>query len=96
MAGELIRWFGTSPAYRQQYRELDAIERAAELAEAQVTAVNQVTQRALFETMRTQAVRQQAERIAPEGAPFYEAIALAGAIESARVVEGLNRRRYGR
>jgi hypothetical protein len=92
VSGELIRWLNTTPAERQQDRALDAVDYAVELAEARVAGINRVTQRAMFETMRTHLLKQQAERIAPDGSELYTMIAVAGAVESVRVIEGLNRR----
>jgi hypothetical protein len=92
MPGELTRWLNTSPAERQQDRALGAVDHAVELAEVRVAGINRVTQRAMFETMRTHMLKQQAEHIAPDGSELYTMIAVAGAVESARVIEGMNRR----
>jgi hypothetical protein len=92
MAGELTHWLTTSPLERQRGRELDAVDHATELGEARVEGINRVTQRAMFETMRTHMLKQQAEQIAPDGSELYTMIAVAGAVESARVIEGMNRR----
>lgn len=93
MSNEVARWFsGTSAVTRQHDRALTAVDHATELGEAWIDGINRVTQRAMFETMRTQMLQQQAERIAPDGSELYAMIAVAGAVQSARVIEGLNRR----
>lgn len=97
MTGEITQWLaGGGAVERRHSRELDAIERTAELAEARVQGVNQVTRRAIYETMVTQTVRAKAEQIAPDGAELYAMIAVAGAVASTEVVQSMSRRRYGR
>lgn len=97
MPGEITRYLnGTSSLERRHGRDLDAVERTAELAEARVQAVNQVTRRAIYETMMTNAMRARAEQIAPDGAELYAMIAVAGAVASTEVVQGMSRRRCGR
>lgn len=92
---EITRWSGGNQLARHHARNLTTIEQAAELAEATVEGINRVTQRAMFETMRTHLLKKQAEALAPDGAELYALIAVAGAMESARVIEDL-RRRIGR
>lgn len=93
MAGELIRRLnGTAAVERQHDRELAAVDRAADIAEVRVAGVNRVTQRAMYETMMTNVLRARAEQIAPDGAELYAMIAVAGAVESAKVISDLNRR----
>jgi hypothetical protein len=97
MPNELTRWLnGDTTVERRRSRELDAVEHATDVAEARVVGINQVTQRAMYETMRTQMLRREAERVAPDGAELYAMIALAGAVETTRVIEGMHGRRYGR
>ena len=80
---------------RQQSRELGVIDHYADLAEHEVRGINRVTQLALFETMRTAEMRKVAENMAPDGAELYAMIAVAGAMESARVISSMSQpRRY--
>jgi hypothetical protein len=80
---------------RQQFREIEAMHHDVELAELKVAGINRVTQRAMFETMRTAEMRKAAEQIAPDGAELYAMIAVAGAIECTRVISSLSQpRRY--
>lgn len=96
MPGEITRWLnGTAAVDRRHNRDLDAIERNTELAEARVQGINQVTRRAVYETMLTGLVRQKAEQLAPDSAELYALIAVAGAVASTEVVEGMSRRRCG-
>jgi hypothetical protein len=93
MSNEIARWFsGTDAVERQQDRELAAVEHAADLAEARVAGINRVTKRAMYETMLTNILRARAEQIAPDGAELYAMIAVAGAVESAKVINDINRR----
>lgn len=80
-----------APSYRHR-AELAAVDRATDVADAQVEGINRVTQRAMHETMMTNLLRQKAEQIAPDGAELYAMIAVAGAVESARVISTMNRR----
>lgn len=81
---------------REQSRELEAVHHDNELAEERVAGINRVTQRAMFETMRTSELRKVAEQIAPDGAELYAMIAVAGAVESTRVISSMNQPRRGR
>lgn len=97
MPGEITRYLnGTAGLERRHNRDLDAIERTTELAEARVQRVNQVTRRAIYETMLTNALRARAEQLAPDGAELYAMIAVAGAVASTEVVQSMSRRRCGR
>lgn len=66
------------------------------MAEQQVAGINRVTQRALYETMLTSELRKKAEELAPDGAELYAMIAVAGAVESAKVIGSLNSSRRRR
>lgn len=93
MAGEVTRWLsGDSALERQHDRELATVEHAADVAEVRVAGINRVTKRAMYETMLTNVLRARAEQIAPDGAELYAMIAVAGAVESAKVINDLNRR----
>lgn len=97
MSGEIARWLnGTGGIERRHNRDVDAIERRTELAEAQVHGINQVTRKALYETMMTNVMRAKAEQLAPDGAELYAMITVAGAVASTEVVHDLSRRRCGR
>jgi hypothetical protein len=96
MPGELMHYLTTTAVERQRSRELDAVDHATEVAIARVGGVNRATQCAMFETMHTHMLKKQAEAVAPDGAELYTMIAIAGAVESTRVIEGMNRRRCGR
>lgn len=92
MSTELTRWLsGTSAVDRQQERELAAVEHAADVAEARVAGVNRTTKRAMYETMLTNMMRARAEQVAPDGAELYAMIAVAGAVESTKVINDMNR-----
>jgi hypothetical protein len=75
---------------RRNQRELDMVDHETELAEQKVAGINRVTQRALYETMLTSELRQKAEQIAPDGAELYAMIAVAGAVESTKVIGTIN------
>ncbi len=80
---------------RELSRETEAVNHDSELAEQRVAGINRVTQRAMVETMRTSELRKIAEHIAPDGAELYAMIAVAGAVESTRVISEMNQpRRY--
>jgi hypothetical protein len=80
---------------REQSREIEAVYHDGQLAEQRVAGINRVTQRAMVETMRTSELRKIAEQIAPDGAELYAMIAVAGAVETTRVISGMNQpRRY--
>ncbi|MEJ7744371.1 MAG: hypothetical protein WKF73_18620 [Nocardioidaceae bacterium] len=76
----------------RQAAELAAVDHTTDVADAQVEGVNRVTHRAMYETMMTSLLRQKAEQIAPDGAELYAMIAVAGAVQSARVISTMNRR----
>lgn len=94
----LAQWLTTTPAERQRGRDLDAIDHNGSLVEAQVESIGRVQARALFTTMQVNALRREAERIAPDGAELYAMIAVAGAVEMTNVISRMNRpgarRRY--
>lgn len=80
---------------RELSREIEAVHHDGELADQRVAAINRVTQRAMVETMRTSELRKIAEQIAPDGAELYAMIAVAGAVETTRVISEMNQpRRY--
>jgi hypothetical protein len=88
--GSLARLLA-SPAERQRGRELDSIYHVADLAQAQVQGIARVQDRAMFMTMQVNSLRQEAERIAPDGAELYAMIAVAGAVEMTNVISRMNR-----
>ncbi len=93
MSNEISRFLsGARAVERQQNRELDAIEHGADMAEARVAGINRATKRAMYETLLTNVLRARAEQIAPDGAELYAMIAVAGAVESTRVINDVNRR----
>jgi hypothetical protein len=98
MPYELVprRSSGLSRLEQREYsREIEALHHDNELAEQRVAGINRVTQRAMVETIRTSELRKIAEQIAPDGAELYAMIAVAGAVESTRVISGMNQpRRY--
>src|SRR4051812_48492018 len=97
MPNELSRWLGGDAALeRRQDRELAAVEHAADIAEARVAGINRATKRAMYETMLTNMLRARAEQIAPDGAELYAMIAVAGAMESTKVINDINRRGWRR
>jgi hypothetical protein len=98
MSNEVARVQGSSLSRRQQKENTQALElldRQTELAEQQVAGIQRVVQRATYETMLTGIVRQKAEQIAPDGAEFYAMYALAGAVETTRVINSMNQPRRG-
>jgi hypothetical protein len=97
MSGEIARWLSSGPVERQRSRELAALDHQGELAEAQIEIIGRATKRATFETLGVHMMKKQAEALAPDGAELYTMIAIAGAVECTKVIEGMNRRRgYGR
>ncbi len=93
--GALARWLD-APAERQRSRDLDAVYHNTDLAEAQVEGIGRVQGRAMLTTMQVNAVRREAERVAPDGAELYAMIAVAGAVEMANVISRMNRPGGGR
>jgi hypothetical protein len=83
---ELARLLTETPSNREQRRALARITRDGELAEEKIETIGRVTQRAMVETLNTNLVRAQAERIAPEGAEQYAMLAVAGTVEMAQVI----------
>src|SRR4051794_33954795 len=75
---------------RQHARELELLDGQTELAEQRVASIQRVVQRATYETMLTGVVRQKAEQIAPDGAEFYAMYAVAGAVETTRVINSMS------
>jgi len=93
LSNELTQWLGGGNAVERRYgRELAAIDHTVDVADAKVAGINQVTRRAMFETMQTHLLKKQAELLAPDGAELYAMIAVAGAVTSTEVVQSLNRR----
>lgn len=91
MAGELTHWLSSARSLERQHdRELAAVEHAADIAEARVAGINRATKRAMYETMLTNMLRARAEQIAPDGAELYAMIAVAGAVESTKVINDMN------
>jgi hypothetical protein len=96
--GEVVRRSGSvlsRTEQRQLSRELEVLDHQTELAEQQVASIQRVVQRATCETMLTGIVRQKAEQIAPDGAEFYAMYALAGAVETTRVINSMHQPRRG-
>lgn len=93
MSSEISRWVASGAVARQRASELDEVYHRVELAEAQVSGINQVTKRAMFEAMATNLLRRQAEQIAPDGAEHYALLALAGVTEMAQVIASVRRGR---
>jgi hypothetical protein len=93
--GALARWLD-APIQRQRSRELEAVDHHGSLAEAQIENIGRAQGRALFVTMQINALRREAERVAPDGAELYAMIAVAGAVEMTNVISRMNRpgRRY--
>lgn len=94
MSGEIARWLISSPADKQHRRDIAAIDRNADLAQTQVEGIARVQARAMFTTMQVNAMRMEAERIAPEGAELYAMLAVAGAVEMTNVISRMNRTGY--
>jgi len=93
MSGEITRWLASGSIERQRSRELDALDHSGELAEVQIENVGRAAKRAMFETLGVHMLKRQAEALAPDGAELYAMIAIAGAVEMTRVIEGMGRRR---
>lgn len=95
---ELARTF--QPALRgmdrRSERALGSIQAQIEAAELWVDGINDVTERAVYRTMLTSIVRKMAEELAPDGAELYAMITVAGAVESTRVINSMNRPRCRR
>lgn len=86
MPADLTRWL------TGQYRDLTEVARQGELADQKVRVTGHVTQHAMVQTARTNLIRQEAERLAPDGAELYAMIAVAGAVEMADIIAQMNRR----
>jgi hypothetical protein len=92
----LVQWLARSPVERQHGRELALLDHTADLAERQVENIGRVQTRAMFTTMQVNAMRREAERIAPDGAELYAMIAVAGAVEMTNVISRMSRSSQGR
>ena len=88
---EIVPYSTASPTVRSHRRDLARMAREAEKAEAKIEDIGRVTKRAMVETLNTNLVRTEAERIAPEGAEQYAMLAVAGTVEMAQVIARLNR-----
>jgi hypothetical protein len=89
--GAVIRWLTGTPADRQHSREMAEIERRGERANLKVAIVGHVAKRAMVETTQTNLIRQEAERVAPDGSELYAMIAVAAAVEFTEVISRINR-----
>jgi hypothetical protein len=76
---------------RHHYRGLDRIDRAAELAAAQVDALADVTEHAIVRSAMVQRTRAMAEQIAPDGAEVYALLSFTSAAQMTSVIRHMGR-----
>ncbi len=93
MSSEISRYRQSAEVERRYAGELDASYHRAEVAEADVAGVAQVTKRAMFEAMGVNLIRRQAEQVAPDGAELYAMLTVAGVSEMAAVIGQMRRSR---
>jgi len=94
--GSLARWLTTSPTDRQQSSDVQEANHRFELGEIEVAGLGHITKRAMFETLQTNVMRREAERLAPDAAELYAILAVASAVEMANVISRVNRPGYRR
>lgn len=87
----IARYLTSTSGERLQARQIDAVVRKVELAEAQVAGIGHVSKRAMLETAQTNLMRQEAERLAPDAAELYAMIAVASVVEMTTVISRMNR-----
>jgi hypothetical protein len=92
MTGEVERYRSYGVA-RQHRRELDAVVRRLELAEAQVIGTAHLTRQAVIEHMKTSRVFEVAVQEAPSGEDEYRLLAVTGAMEMAQEIARVRGRR---
>lgn len=83
---------GRAAAARQHGRELDRIDRQADVAEAEIDAIGSTTERAIIRTAMVQRTRAAAEHLAPDGAELYALLSIAGATQMGQVIRRAGRR----
>jgi hypothetical protein len=74
---------------RQHVRDLQTVYRRAELANAELSGIASVTQRAIYRALETNIVRAQAEQIEPDGAEHYALLAAVGVTKMSQVIASL-------
>jgi hypothetical protein len=86
------RAVGRASVARQHARELDRIDRQADLHEAEIEAIGSITERAIIRTAMVQRTRAAAEHLAPDGAELYALLSIAGATQMGQVIRRAGRR----
>jgi hypothetical protein len=94
--GAVARWLTASPSDRQQSQEIHDAYHRFELGEIEVAGLGHITKRAMLETMHTNVIRSEAERLAPDAAELYAILSVASAVEMAAVISRVNRPGYRR
>jgi hypothetical protein len=92
----VARWLTTTHTDRLQSRQVQEVLHRFELGEVEIAGLGHISKRAMFETMHTNVVRREAERVAPDAAELYALISVASAVEMADVIARINRPGYRR
>jgi hypothetical protein len=93
MTFEVSRYRAPTDVERRYAAELDASYHRAEVSEAEVAGVAQVTKRATVEAMGVNLLRRTAAQAAPDGAELYAMLTVAGVSEMASVIASMRRLR---
>jgi hypothetical protein len=89
MSTELTTWLATSPALREQRRELVRVNLNTTVALAKVASVAEVGRAALFETFGLVQLQQQAAALVPEAAAKLDFITTQATIGMAQQLNRL-------
>ena len=90
--GEVTRWLGGA-VERAHDRELAALDRRGEVAQAKIQSIGQATRIAIMEDTTTANLIEQVMRIAPGAAPVFGMHLLTQAVAEDQVIAQLNRGR---
>jgi hypothetical protein len=76
----------TTEAERRHAQSLEALHNEVELAKAVVSGIAEVTETAMFETLKVNMVRNVITQIDPDGASEYEFLARIGQMQMAKAI----------
>jgi hypothetical protein len=87
MSGELTTWLAGSPVERQRNRAVAQVRANADVSQARVGAVNQVSQAAMLGTLSVAMMKREASLLVPEDAAKFDLIATQAAIGMAMQIQ---------
>jgi len=91
MSGELVNWLASTPAERDRDRAVDRVYKQADVVQAKVSAIVQVSQAAMLGTLSVSMMKREAALLVPEDAAKFDLIATQAAIPSAMQIEKVGR-----